>query len=1002
VCLWPGGRCAARGQASGAEAAAVRRRCYSTCWKFEPSRFRGSVWQPREKGLGIKMRSPRFAPCRYLLIVLCGVLICGSTLATADTGLMYLSRGRAYGLLESQTELAVEFAATMTAAEGGVVNRLEENAGGTIRPLPWGRADSQFRILDVPAVTPEVIQSVQSTAGVASVNRVYRFSADGLPSLGTGKIVVKLGAGLTAAERDSLFDEYEVELVNAIEGLSEVYVVRPLDSTPGVEVAIAAELYRDGRTLYCHPDLRNPTRLHQVSETPEDVYFPQQWHLNNVGQEGGKPGADISALEAWKTTKGRTIVIGMYDDACDLAHEDLVDNYIGKSHDPTTNTTSETAALPKGLDQRHGTAVMGLAVAAANELGVRGVAPEARFTASRGMGEPASGEEESEVYLYARRTDVDVHINSWGYIAAPTPDVVADAIRMAFQGGRNGLGMVVVFASGNEGQENDDTAISSLPTVISVGASDSTDTRAAYSNYGPSLDVMAPSGSDYKAGMVTTDNTDAADYQDPGFNDGTDSDDLDDPNYTKTFSGTSAACPVAAGVAALVLSANPKLTATQVRAVLEHTADRISPAKAEYNAITHKSLRYGFGRVNAAAAVAAAKDSRDHKHQTWPEPVRNVGVSGTTLSWQANDDLRNEGGAGEKRGDVTVGTLLVESNKVFAWVPEDGKEYAVGQEVADGVKVVANSSVTSYTFAGGKKLYFAIFARNSRKHYSWGVAVDSNGNVVNPGSDTGGGGGDGGDGPIIPIPPPTTPEVSISATPLSGYSPLLVEFRGNARTDSNVVSRLWDFGDGTTDPRGTATHTYRVPKGTSQTFLATFTVTDSEGDVGSKSVQIHVRSAESTDENDNGSTAEASVSIRMKNDAGATLNSMTVYPAPLRVYFEAQLSGFPAGSIVTWYFGDGTAPVQAVSAVHDYTVVGSFPVTVVVSSVLSSGSTLERQATTIIQTSPGGSANNNDNDNDNSTLPPVVSPRSPGTCGIGILLPFAGVLLMSLWRRRFR
>ncbi len=197
-----------------------------------------------------------------------------------------------------------------------------------------------------------------------------------------------------------------------------------------------------------------------------------------------------------------------------------------------------------------------------------------------------------------------------------------------------------------------------------------------------------------------------------------------------------------------------------------------------------------------------------------------------------------------------------------------------------------------------------------------------------------------------------------------------------------------------------STHTYRVAEGTSQTFVATFTVTDSEGDVGSKSVQIQVNSAGSTNGNDNSGTEDASVSIRVTDNAGATLDSMTAYPVPLRAYFEAQVSGFPAGSIVTWYFGDGTAPVQATSAVHDYTVIGSFPVTVVVTSVLSSGSTLERQATTIVQTSPTG--NGNDNDNDNSVLPPVSASRSSGTCGVGILLPFAGVVLMSLWRRRFR
>jgi hypothetical protein len=141
----------------------------------------------------------------------------------------------------------------------------------------------------------------------------------------------------------------------------------------------------------------------------------------------------------------------------------------------------------------------------------------------------------------------------------------------------------------------------------------------------------------------------------------------------------------------------------------------------------------------------------------------------------------------------------------------------------------------------------------------------------------------------------------------------------------------------------------------------------------------------------------------MTNADGAVLDSTTTYPVPLRVFFEARVSGFPPGSIVTWYFGDGSPPVQATSAVHDYTVVGSFPVTVRVTSVLASGSALERQATSIVQTEAG--LNGNDNDNDNAVLPPPSSgsgSSSAGNCGLGIIMPFTGVLLMSLWRRRFR
>jgi subtilisin-like proprotein convertase family protein len=150
------------------------------------------------------------------------------------------------------------------------------------------------------------------------------------------------------------------------------------------------------------------------------------------------------------------------------------------------------------------------------------------------------------------------------------------------------------------------------PDVIAVAASTSLNKKAAYSNWGTEISVCAPSNNapamvppevydDYTGlGIVTTDRTSSAGY--------------DPSNFTSDFGGTSSACPVVAGVAALVLSANPDLTATDVRQILQQTADKIVDKdpdpqlglrKGTYET-SGRSEWFGYGKVNAFKAVQAA------------------------------------------------------------------------------------------------------------------------------------------------------------------------------------------------------------------------------------------------------------------------------------------------------------------------------------------------------------------------------------------------------------
>jgi subtilisin-like proprotein convertase family protein len=157
----------------------------------------------------------------------------------------------------------------------------------------------------------------------------------------------------------------------------------------------------------------------------------------------------------------------------------------------------------------------------------------------------------------------------------------------------------------------DNDGYASSPLVIAVAACNDTSRRSVYSDFGKAVWCCFPS-SDFgdadlqqpnplTPGIWTTDRTGSA-----GYNPGNLARGDIDGNYTNSFGGTSSSCPGAAGVAALVISANPSLSATEVRDILRRACIKIDPQNGEYDTNGH-SPYYGFGRLDAAAAVKLAK-----------------------------------------------------------------------------------------------------------------------------------------------------------------------------------------------------------------------------------------------------------------------------------------------------------------------------------------------------------------------------------------------------------
>lgn len=318
---------------------------------------------------------------------------------------------------------------------------------------------------------------------------------------------------------------------------------------------------------------------------PNDEHYPDQWALNNTGGHGGgTPGADVEAEEAWDIYRGDPgVILCIIDSGMDLDHPDLQANLLDRGGEDWD--FSGDGILP--LDgQGHGTKVSGVAVAVQdNEIGVSGIAPRCRVMPLKISGIPGENQQRADAINYAtsRRPEFKglVINGSWAMSSGDFTAVEA-ACQNAWDND-----VILCFASGNDNIAQIEFP-AAYPTTIAVGASSPCDERKSPtscdgedywgSQYGPELDVVAPGVKIYTTRLGG--------------------------NYDGWFNGTSAASPLAAGICALIWSANPTLTNDQVRQILRDSAeDMVGPPEED---TPGWDPYMGYGRVNARRALELA------------------------------------------------------------------------------------------------------------------------------------------------------------------------------------------------------------------------------------------------------------------------------------------------------------------------------------------------------------------------------------------------------------
>ncbi|MEK8051597.1 S8 family serine peptidase [Ideonella sp. DXS22W] len=332
-----------------------------------------------------------------------------------------------------------------------------------------------------------------------------------------------------------------------------------------------------------------------------DPYIGSQWHLGR-----------IQAPSAWDTSQGGGVTIAILDSGVLPTHPDLRQVAGWNMVDNNSNTADVTG---------HGTSVAGAAAAIANNAsGVAGVAGAASVMPIRvadSTGYAYYSTIASGLSWAADRGARVANVSFAGVYASA-------AVQSAAQYFRSKGGLVVVSA-GNTGSNDGSPAVTSM---IPVSATDSADVRASWSSYGNYVAVAAPG-----VGIWTT----AA-----------------DGSY-RAASGTSFAAPVTAGVVALMMATNPALGPSQVESLLYGTATDLGGAG--------RDIYYGHGRVDAAAAVVAARSAVAADTQA-PSVAITTPAGGSTVSGVTTIDVAASDNIGVTRVDLMVNGKLVASDTV--------------------------------------------------------------------------------------------------------------------------------------------------------------------------------------------------------------------------------------------------------------------------------------------------------------------------------------------------
>ena len=375
----------------------------------------------------------------------------------------------------------------------------------------------------------------------------------------------------------------------------EGHAIAMVVNVPSSNLSILSnEAQRTGLARYVEPNM-----LFKAQFVPNDPYYGNQWALPK-----------IQADWAWNTTTGNSsIIVGIIDTGIDYNHPDLKNNYVALGRNWVSNSNDPID------DNGHGTHVAGIIGAVLNNsVGIAGIA-QVSVMAEKGLDATGWGLETdlANAIFDAVQKGARILSNSWG--SDSDSSLIHDAVRYAYQ-----HGVLVLAAAGNSNSDARSYP-AAYDEVVAVAATSDLDTKASFSSWGSWIGVSAPGVHVFST--MPTYHVTLNDY--PYY---------ESMNYDY-LSGTSMACPQAAGVAALIWSRFPNATRDWVRGQLSFTSDDLGDPGFD--------VIYGAGRVNARKAVEQQPLQHDvflyrYGMPTLVQPGDMVPIMATVLNFGSSSE----------------------------------------------------------------------------------------------------------------------------------------------------------------------------------------------------------------------------------------------------------------------------------------------------------------------------------------------------------------------------
>ncbi|HYR74761.1 MAG TPA: S8 family serine peptidase [Pyrinomonadaceae bacterium] len=412
------------------------------------------------------------------------------------------------------------------------------------------------------------------------------------PSYRNGELLVRFRAGTSQSDKEIVATTHGAHRKKQLSGES---AVEKLELTGNDDAAtVALQLSLNPAVEFAEPNFL--IAKDQLSTTPNDSRFPEQWALGNTGQNGGQFGSDIGVTKAWQMTTGKpATVIAIIDSGVDFTHPDLINNE-WTNLTPTNGDVHGWDYVTNRGDikdeQGHGTAIAGIIAAEGNNAtGISGVMWRANLMSLRVLDNTGTGDigNAVEAIDYAVAHGAQVINLSWGTNGESL--ALKDAIARAI-----GRDVVVVCSAGNSGQ--DLTVAPYYPAsfgigdLIAVAGTDNFDRLASWSNWGDGKVMLAAPGTS----ILTT-------KMGGGY---------------WTVDGTSASAPLVTGVAGLIKSARPSLNSHNVVKALKDGARKVASLSGKVSS---------GGVVSASGALEQLRDSANQSPPL-PRPTRGSGGTG--------------------------------------------------------------------------------------------------------------------------------------------------------------------------------------------------------------------------------------------------------------------------------------------------------------------------------------------------------------------------------------